>query len=516
MRLVVAEVDDEGGYRVLDEEREMTRIGEGLAKSGRLSEAAVERSLAALGKMKAIADGFGVAELKAIATSAVREAGNGGAFCREAWRRHRIRVDVITPEEEARLAFQSAARHFPLEGRASAVVDIGGGSVEIVLAAGEVVDRVHSLPLGAIRLTEKYVRSDPLKRRHWKQLKRAIDQMIKSRMGRPAFTAEVMIGSGGTFTNLAEMVQAQRLGHTENPHGYVITRAEVAHLLDRLREEPLEARRELPGLNPQRADIIVAGVAVVARLLKRLGCQQILVNERGVRDGLVLGMVAALPSTPVPAEPTPEDRLEPVRAFARKCRSNERHCEHVAHLAGEIFDRLQLPYRLPPSAREILQAAALLHDAGYLINHAQHHKHAYHLIMHGDLPGHSAREIELIANVARYHRRAFPKKSHANFVRLRRGDRRLVRCLAGILRVADGLDRTHTQTVTAVRCLISEGRIRLLLDARRTPQVEIWDAERKAELLQRACDVRLSLRWARAKPRVAAARKHAARQRTGT
>jgi exopolyphosphatase/guanosine-5'-triphosphate,3'-diphosphate pyrophosphatase len=319
-----------------------------------------------------------------------------------------------------------------------------------------------------------------------------------------------MIGSGGTFTNLAEMVQAQRTGQTTSPHGYVITRSEVMHVLERLREEPIEARREIPGLNPQRADIIVAGVAVVARLLKRLDCQQVLVNERGVRDGLMLGLVAALPSTPVPTAPAPEDRLEPVRAFARKCRSNERHCEHVAHLAGEMFDRLQMPYRLPPMGREILQAAALLHDVGYVINHAQHHKHAYHLIMHGDLAGLSAREIELIANVARYHRRAFPKKSHSNFARLGHGDRRLVRCLAGVLRVADSLDRTHRESVTNVRCRVGPGRIRLALEARRNPQVEIWDAERKAELLARACDARVAVTWSRpaktSRPRLKAIR----------
>jgi exopolyphosphatase/guanosine-5'-triphosphate,3'-diphosphate pyrophosphatase len=175
-----------------------------------------------------------------------------------------------------------------------------------------------------------------------------------------------------------------------------------------------------------------------------------------------------------------------------------------------MFDRLQMPYRLPPMGREILQAAALLHDVGYVINHAQHHKHAYHLIMHGDLAGLSAREIELIANVARYHRRAFPKKSHSNFARLGHGDRRLVRCLAGVLRVADSLDRTHRESVTNVRCRVGPGRIRLALEARRNPQVEIWDAERKAELLARACDARVAVTWSRpaktSRPRLKAIR----------
>jgi exopolyphosphatase/guanosine-5'-triphosphate,3'-diphosphate pyrophosphatase len=182
----------------------------------------------------------------------------------------------------------------------------------------------------------------------------------------------------------------------------------------------------------------------------------------------------------------PANRLESVRAFARKCRSGERHCEQVALLAGEIFDGVHERFDVPADARELLTAGALLHDIGYMINHAKHHKHAYHLILHGDLQGFTQREIDVIANVARYHRKAFPRKRHENFARLDRGDRRLVRVLAGILRVADGLDRTHTQRVTGVSCEVRRGQIRLSLQAPSDPRVEIWDAERKAGLLAEA------------------------------
>ena len=187
-----------------------------------------------------------------------------------------------------------------------------------------------------------------------------------------------------------------------------------------------------------------------------------------------------------------------MRRFARKCRSNERHCEHVAGLATEIFDALSGAYALPSSGRDILRAAALLHDIGYLINHERHHKHAYHLIMHGDIRGFSAREIELIANVARYHRRAFPKRTHANFARLDKGERRLVRRLAGILRVADGLDRTHGQVIVATRCRVGDGWVRMALAAPGDPAIERDDALRKAGLFERAFRCELSIRWARA------------------
>jgi exopolyphosphatase / guanosine-5'-triphosphate,3'-diphosphate pyrophosphatase len=497
IRLIVAEVLTDGTYRVLDEEREMTRLGAGLARTGHMATDAIERTLESIGKMKAIADGFGVSELRAAGTSAVREAENGGAFRREAWRRHRIRVEVISPEEEARLAFESAMRRFNLEDRAVAVADIGGGSLEVVLSAGSVVDRVHSLPLGAVRLSEKYVRSDPLKDKHWRALKRAIDTAYKKQIGKPPFTVEALVGSGGTFSALGGMLRFEREGKEGNPHGYIVTRAEVTRMLARLLEVPESQRRQIPGMPPQRADIIVAGAAVVARLAKHLRCRQIIVNDGGVRDGLMLSMVADL-GFGTPASGAPPTRFDAVRRFARRCLSNERHGEHVAQLAGRLFDGLRNRFKMDPASRELLVASALVHDVGFLVNHAKHHKHAYHLIMHSDLAGWSAREVEVMANVVRYHRRAYPKRAHANFARLGKADRRLVRRLAGILRVAVALNRSHQQLVTEVRCHARRGRVTVVAVAAQEPLVELWDARRKAGLFEKAFDARLTVKWGEA------------------
>jgi exopolyphosphatase/guanosine-5'-triphosphate,3'-diphosphate pyrophosphatase len=492
---VVAEVQGERTYRVLDEEREMTRLGRGLDENGRLSDEAMEKSLETLGKMKAIADGFQVRELRAIATSAVREASNGRSFCREAERRHGVRIEVISPAEEAQFAFRSVLANFNVDGRSIAVIDLGGGSTEVILSAGTVIDQVHSLPLGAVRLTERHCHSDPLRTRHWKQLRSEIDRTLRRIVGKPPFAADVMIGSGGTFSTLAEMIQCQRLGQAGSVQGYQMARAEIEHLMNRLRETPLDARRQLPGMNPTRADIIIAGVAVIVRLADYLGCKQVVVNDRGIRDGLLLSMIEDLNGSCRVNQSPPKDRMDGVRVFAAKCRSNERHCEHVGRLAAMIFDALYDVYQMPATARELLFAGALLHEIGYLINHSKHHKHAYHLIMHGELSGFSAREVELIANVARYHRRALPKKAHENFRQLDKEERRLVRCLSGILRVADGLDRTHSQCVTSLRCELADGTIRVILDSPSDPQVEVWDAERKAELFEKAFDKRLELVW---------------------
>jgi exopolyphosphatase / guanosine-5'-triphosphate,3'-diphosphate pyrophosphatase len=502
IRFTVAEVQDDDTYRILDEEREMVRLGEKLDRTGRLSDAAVERALTAIGKMKAIADGFQITELRAIATSAVREAANGRAFTREVMRQHKVRIDVISGEEEAQLAFRSAARHFDLQGRSTAVVDIGGGSVEVILSAGTAIDHVYSLPLGAVRVTERLVRSDPLRNKHWKLMKEEIDRGIRTAIRQQAHRAEIMVGSGGSFTALAHMSKWQREGRHGSVQGYVLTPAEIIHLLDRLREAPLETRRRMPGLSPDRADIILAGATVIARLVRRLGTQQIFVNERGIRDGLLLHMISELPGrSSITQLPQSGNRVEWARHFARKCRSNERHCEQVATLALQIFDGIKTRFGLPASSRDLLQAAALLHDIGYLISHSKHHKHAYHLILHGDLPGFSPHEVELIANVARYHRRAFPKKRHENLARLTADERRLIGRLSGILRIADGLDRTHSQAVTGVKVRAVRDSLRLSIEAAASPEVECADAQRKSDLFKKAFDMEVEMVWRRSRAR---------------
>jgi exopolyphosphatase/guanosine-5'-triphosphate,3'-diphosphate pyrophosphatase len=509
IRLVVAEVQADASYRILDEDREMTRLGHGLYSEGRIDEEPMAHSLRVLGRMKAIVEGFGVHELRTIATSAVREAANGREFVREAWKRCRVRVDVIPPEEEARLALRSVRRHYDLGDRRTAIVDIGGGSAEVVLAVGSLVELVVSLPLGAVRLTEHYMKSDPPREKRWNALQRGIGTVIKQGLGKVPFVADVMIGSGGTFTNMVEIVQCEREGKAGSPRDYPLARAEVTRLLDRLRETPLAARREIPGLNPQRADIIVAGVAVVDRLAKRLGTQRVLVNDRGIRDGVLLSMIEELPGMARPRRVAPPDRMDSARRLARQCRSNERHCERVAALAVQLFDALRRPFDLPPEGREILMAGALLHDIGYLINHERHHKHAYHLIMHGDLPGFSAREVELIANVARYHRRAAPKKSHANFERLSKDERRLIRRLSGILRIADGMDRTHGGVIKAVRARTDRRKVRISVTASRNPAIELDDARRKSALFEKAFERSLVFSVPRARGTAAAVRRRA-------
>ena len=212
IRLVVAEVEGPDSYRVLDEERVQTRLGQGLYETGRLGKEPRLRSLAALGRMKAIADGFEVDELRAIATAALREADNGADFVERAKTEHGIDIEVIGEEQEAGLALRSVQKHFHLEDQPYVIVDIGGGSMEVILVAGTVIDKIHSLPLGAIRLTESFLHADPIADPEWKALRHRIDRILKKRMGKKKLVTPVMIGSGGTFTAFATMAMFERQG----------------------------------------------------------------------------------------------------------------------------------------------------------------------------------------------------------------------------------------------------------------------------------------------------------------
>ena len=490
IRLEIVEIDSGTGYRVLDEERAMVRLGRGLGRKGRIAEESMESALDAIGRMKCIAEGFGVSRIRAVATSAVREAANRLVFCREAARRHGLKIEVLPGEDEARAAFASAACHFDLSAP-SVVIDVGGGSLEIAFGSSGAARSLVSIPLGAVTLTDEHSRSDPLRRgEDRKAMEDAIGAALERCLLEAPFTPETAVASGGTVNALARMTLFRGQGPAPSTHGHVLSREIIETTLERLIAAPLEERRRMPGLNPARADIIVAGALILAAVSRRLHCGELIVNERGIRGGIIAGMIAERHGPTVIAA---SDRLASVRALARKCGSPETHCEHVARLATRLLDDLAPRLELPHGSRRILHAAALLHEVGRFIGYPKHHKHAYHLILHGDLKGFSAREVELIANVARYHRGSAPKKSHPNYDRLGRSDRKLVKVLGAILRFANALDRAHAQSVETVRCAKRGRKLQVVVEAESPPLAEIAEAERAVDILEEALEVQVDL-----------------------
>ena len=482
IRCLIAERGEDGHLQVIDDLKDQPRLARGLSSTGVLAAASMERALESLGRMVQAAERRGAARLALVATAAVRDAANGAEFAERVKQELGIPLEVIDGETEARLAFLSVSEHFPI-GRGRAVVaDIGGGSLELVLAVGGLVDRVVSLPFGAVRLTEQYLAGAEDAGDGVRRLRSAVRQKLRRAVPGREWEAAKLFGSGGTFTNLARVAAARAHGAVPpgGVHGSAVSLPELQRVLEWLAAMSVDERRKVKGLNPERSDIIVAGLAVAAEVLEQFDAPKVTVSAFGLREGLLIH----LSRPPVEAEaPT---RARALRRFADRCRTDRRHGEQTARLARKLFDVLGKRLGCVPEDWELLEAASLLHDVGTLVSYRSHHKHSYHLIAHAEALPFSPRERVLIALISRYHRKRAPSKKHIEFAALEPEDRALVRRLSALLRVACGLDRSHVSAVEALRLrLLPE---RLVIDviprlASTDLKLELWGAQRKADLL---------------------------------
>jgi len=499
VRLMVVEVLRGGAYRILDEEREPTRLGRSVSSLGRLDDDSIDRTVQALRTFKQIAAGYQVSALRTIATCAVREARNGPEFCRRVREEVGLEVEVIPGDREARLAFSSVQHAFDLSGKNAIVADIGGGSTEIIFATGGLIESIFSTPLGAVRLTEQFGLGEQAAPADLARLADEVASCLKKRTTRPLFAPHFMVGSGGTFTTLAELMMAAKKQVDIPVAGYKVSQAEVRHLLDRLAKMPLRARRSMAGMTPDRADIILAGLTIIDALLTRFRVNTLMIHTRGVRDGLVREMIDDLLGGAATADTDPTHRDEAIERLAAACSGELEHGRQVARLAGRIYEQLTEPLALVPGDRLLLEIAARLQDVGYVINYDQHHKHSYHLIRNSRLPGIRAHDLELVANVARYHRGAHPKRKHENLARISPEDQQRVQRMAAILRLAGGLDRSRSQLVRDVLASVSDDGVVLDVVADEEPQVDVWGAERRTELFEQVFGLPVAIRWATAR-----------------
>lgn len=496
IRLIVGEVGPDLSYRVIDDEKIRTRLGEGVDEHGALSLEAMSRSAECIARLHHIADGYDLRALRAVATSAVRDATNREDMLTLVRQRAGIDLEVLSGEDEARYAYASVAAAFDMRTISSAVLDIGGGSTELVINVHGVTDVMASLPLGAIRLTERFGTCEDSEGKQLREMRAYLRDYVNDRISKPPVDLHVIVGSGGAVRSMAgiSMHRAASPGSSEMlpriVRGYEMSRSEVRSILHRLSGMSIRERAAIPGLSPDRADIIVAGVAIMERFMKRLGADRLRAHDRGIRDGVIRATIQEM--APHAQQVSFSDgTLQTARQFARTCRFEEKHAEHVAKLALSMLDQIvdQLGARDESwgsdEARTLLHVAALLCDVGYLIGHAKHHKHSYHLVVHSELEGFTHRQLEIVANLARYHRGAMPKMKHASYARLSKEDRKIVRRLAALLRVAVGLDRTHTQSISDVGVTVKDDTIKFELFSDLDPSVNIWEAERKTDLLER-------------------------------
>lgn len=499
IHMVVAEVESDGRFHVLDRAKDMIGLGHGTLRTGRLSARAMRGGLGALAAFRTLAVRQGVQRFKVVATSAVREATNGGEFISRVRGEVGLRVRVIPGHEEARLIYLGVRHAMDLRRGPTVIMDIGGGSVELILAEGNAAVAMHSFKLGVARLSEEFELSDRpspkavarLERRLAQELDPLLDAMARRRPRRVVATA-------GTLLTLISMIAYRRGAPPDGRlHNFSVTAEEVARLRRQLSRSSRAERLHLKGLDAKRVDQIVAGACLADHVLHRLAVPEMVACTWALREGLLLDFVARHQRGIEENERFTDVRRRSVARLARHLGETGAHGPHVARLAVRLFDQIAGDLRLEPRAREWLEFAAWLHDVGHHISHHDHHRHSYYLITNGELLGFEPGEIEIIAQTARYHQKAAPKRSDATFQSLPRPARHVVRALSAVLRVADGLDRSQYGVVRDVTLLRRRNRLVLQLDTGgNEAALELWEARQRLPLLERVLGEALEIRAA--------------------
>jgi exopolyphosphatase / guanosine-5'-triphosphate,3'-diphosphate pyrophosphatase len=480
VHMIVVRMRADLSFEVVDREKEMVRLGAGGLDGKKLTEAAMSAALLALAKFRRIAESHGVDEVLAAATSATREAENGTEFLARIVSETGIRPRVISGTEEARLIHLAAVYGVDVMHGPAVVIDIGGGSVEITLGDAAQLKLGRSFKTGVIRLTERFVKSDPIAARDERKMVEFINGEVDHHVSQIlAAGFDRVIGTSGTILSLGTMAAHAEFGHAP---GEIRNLRIPARQIHRLRKQVvslgLQQRLKLPGLEPKRSDIVVAGAVLLDTLLRRLGAGEITLCDLALREGLILDYVKRNRQQIAKADRYPDVRRRSVIELAERCNFSAEHAHQIARLALSLFDQTRGVHGLGDRERDWLEYAAIMHDLGVQISYEKHHRHSYYLVKNGDLRGFDPQEIEVMALVTRYHRQAVPKKGHEDYRALPKALRRTVRALSAILRLAEGLDRSHSQALSAVD-LHDRGEDALIeLRTSGDAELELWAAHR--------------------------------------
>lgn len=493
--LIVAQVLPGGRVEILDRAKEMVRLGESTLRTGIIAPDLFRRGIEALISLKRIADRHQPDALVAVATSAVREAQNGGEFVRAARDDAGIDIRVIRGQEEARFIYLGARGALDLGSRRVVILDVGGGSTEVILADGQECYFTASLKIGVLRLRDAWEASDPPSARDLATLGervRSAAEPVATRVRAMGFDFVALTsGTAFTITALAARVGAGN-GHAGGGPRTLAFK-DLFEVEKKLAALTAAERAKLPGLDPRRADTALPGAIVLRTLLELCGADEAVLCEPALREGVVADYVARNRPGISLVEEFPDLRRRSVMELARHCHYNEAHAHQVARLAMSIFRQTREVHGLSNSDGQLLEYAAILHDIGFYISPKGHHRHAQYLIESHEMRGFSKEEARIIALVARFHRKAAPKKSHTGFGELPKDVRRRVRSLSAILRVADALDRTHAALVRSVRCTVGDDVIEMRIEADDDPELELWASRRKGDLFEEVAGRKLRL-----------------------
>lgn len=487
VHMIVVQVRPDLSFEVIDREKEMVRLGAGGLDGRKLTREAMNAALQALSKFERLARSHQVDEILAAATSATREAENGGEFLAAIERTAGIRPRVITGTEEARLIHMAAVYGVDTP-KSTVAIDIGGGSVEITRGVGPNVEFARSFKIGVIRLTERFVSSDPLSRRDERKLTKHINEQVAHYLRRILDAGfDRVIGTSGTILSIGTVATALDRGTipTEIRNLRVASKS-IRRLRKLVTELDLEQRLQLPGLDPRRADLTVAGAVLLDTLLRRLNADEVTLCDLALREGLVLDYIHRHRTDIARVDRYPDVRRRSTIELAERSNFEAKHSRQVCRIALALFDQTITIHGLGDREREWLEFASTLHDIGNHISYEKHHRHSYYLIKHGDLRGFEPDEIEVIALVARYHRRATPARSHPGVTDLPKRLLRTVRVLAAFLRIAETLDRSRNSVVRKVEVRERVGTLRLNVFAVGDAELEAWAANRQLKALESA------------------------------
>jgi exopolyphosphatase/guanosine-5'-triphosphate,3'-diphosphate pyrophosphatase len=492
IHMIVAEARGHRGYKVIDREKDMVQLGLSSLGGQPLTDDAIERGVLSIAKMSEIAQRWHADEIIAVATSAVREAPNRRDFLRLVREASGVKVRVISGEEEADYIFRAVRSAVEIDGSTAVCIDIGGGSAELIVGTAAEIYFTASQPLGSLRLSQHFeLTGRPTEaaltacRKHVAESAARLRKRIK-RLG-----LDMAIGTSGTIQALASICSPGGGGDGDST-SHALKRLELARLEEIIPQLALltaAERSQCFGIDGKRAATIVGGAVALEGLLRALRIESLLACPVAIREGIIESRVASLARDTTRGQGSLRRRS--VQTLAERTDCDVRHARHVSRLAARLFDQTRELHELPPTARELLEFAAMLHESGAHISDRGHHKHSYYLIRHAELKGFTEDQLLIIANVARYYRKSPPDVSHENFEELSEEQRTSVTKLAAILRIAEGLDRGHRQRVRDVAVQRSNGSLRLIARTRADASVEIESAEKRARYFGKLFDVKV-------------------------
>ncbi len=482
VRMMAADVSH-GETHILAQDRQVTRLGESVFRGGSVSKEALDFLCATLARMSAAYSRLDILAIRAVATSAVRDASNQDEFLQRTSHALGTKVEIVSGPEEARLIHLGVESRWPRPKERTLIVDVGGGSVELIISqGGQLIDSL-SKPLGAVRLTEVFLQSDPPAPEQLRRLNAYIEEKLGAFWKQhSAEKFDRAIATSATAAALVCSVNQVLRSKRDSADRLKATAGQINDLFITLSTSDLAARRKMIGIGPKRAEIVVAGTAVFLAVLKLFNHRSLYYSAAGVRDGLIADLAARGVGREFSQLPR-EQRLL-VEGMAKRYGVSLRHARHVASLTQRLFEIFQPLHQLPAGAGKLLEAAAYLHDIGHFVSGTAHHKHSAYLVANSDLPGFTDKERFTIASLCRFHRKSLPQPRHSHFNALESDSKRIVTCLLPLLRIADALDRGHEQKVRQLSSVLRDGDLHLLVEAEADPDLEIWAASEAAEVFE--------------------------------